>query len=154
MSEVQDVTKEEENPLADLVKSSLDKDYNKANEIFNDVMTVKLTDVLDQAKVKLAGQIYNGDPEDEEIEDEIDGDDTESAEDIGDAEDEAIEDETEDNDADTDEESNEEELDDGEEEIVDEDDGDDEIEGAAVLIKKSINKGNNENFFRIERVNW
>ena len=132
MSEVQDVNKEEENPLADLVKSSLDKDYNKANEIFNDVMTVKLTDVLDQAKVKLAGQIYNGDPEDEEIEDEIDGDDTESAEDIGDAEDEAIEDETEDNDADTDEESNEEELDDGEEEIVDEDDGDDEIEGAAV----------------------
>ena len=132
MSEVQDVTKEEENPLADLVKSSLDKDYNKANKIFNDVMTVKLTDVLDQAKVKLAGQIYNGDPEDEEIEDEIYGDDTESAEDIGDAEDEAIEDETEDNDADTDEQSNEEELDDGEEEIVDEDDGDDEIEGAAV----------------------
>ena len=132
MSEVQDVTKEEENPLADLVKSSLDKDYNKANEIFNDVMTVKLTDVLDQAKVKLAGQIYNGEPEDEEIEDEIDGDDTESAEDIGDVEDEAIEDETENNDADTDEESNEEELDDGEEEIVDEDDGDDEIEGAAV----------------------
>ena len=118
--------------IEDLVKHSLDKDYNKANEIFNDVMTVKLTDVLDQAKVKLAGQIYNGDPEDEEIEDEIDGDDTESAEDIGDAEDEAIEDETEDNDADTDEESNEEELDDGEEEIVDEDDGDDEIEGAAV----------------------
>ena len=132
MSEVQDVTKEEENPLADLVKSSLDKDYNKANEIFNDVMTVKLTDVLDQAKIKLAGQIYNGDPEDEEIEAERDGDDTESAEDIGDAEDEAIEDETEDNDADADEESNEEELDYGEEEIVDEDDGDDEIEGAAV----------------------
>ena len=132
MSEVQDVTKEEENPLADLVKSSLDKDYNKANEIFNDVMTVKLTDVLDQAKVKLAGQIYNGDTEDEEIEDEIDGDDTESAEDVGDAKDQAIEDETEDNDADTDEESNEEELDDGEEEIVDEDDRDDEIEGAAV----------------------
>ena len=132
MSEVQDVTKEEENPLADLVKSSLDKDYNKANEIFNDVMTVKLTDVLDQAKVKMAGQIYNGDPEDEEIEGEINGDDTESAEDTGDVEDEAIEDETEDNDAGADEESDEEELDDGEEEIVDEDDGDDEIEGAAV----------------------
>ena len=111
---------------------SFDLENNKANEIFNDVMTVKLTDVLDQAKVKLAGQIYNGDPEDEEIEDEIDGDDTESAEDVGDAEDEAIEDETEDNDAGADEESDEEELDDGEEEIVDEDDGDDEIEGAAV----------------------
>ena len=132
MSEVQDVTKEEENPLADLVKSSLDKDYNKANEIFNDVMTVKLTDVLDQAKVKMAGQIYNGDPEDEEIEDEINGDDTESAEDTGDVEDETIEDETEDSEIDGDEEADEEELDVGDEEIVDEDDGDDEIEGAAV----------------------
>ena len=135
MSEVQtteDEVKDQKSALADLVNSSLEKDYNKANEIFNDEMTVRLTDVLDQAKVKLAGQIYNGDPEDEEIEDEIDGSDTESDEDVGDVEDEAIEDETEDNDADTDEESDEEELDDGEEEIVDEDDGDDEIEGAAV----------------------
>ena len=40
MSEVQDVTKEEENPLADLVKSSLDKDYNKANEIFTNIFSV------------------------------------------------------------------------------------------------------------------
>ena len=131
MSEVQDVTKEEENPLADLVKSSLDKDYNKANEIFNDVMTVKLTDVLDQAKVKLAGQIYNGDPEDEEIEDEVDGDDGEAIEDDGNVEDETIEDEAEDNDADGDEEADvedEEAIDDE----SDESDDDEEIEGAAV----------------------
>ena len=118
--------------IEDLVKFSLEKDYNKANEVFGNVMTIKMNDVLDQAKTKIAGQIYNGDPEDEEIEDEIDGDATESAEDVGDAEDQAIEDETEDNDAGADEESDEEELDDGEEEIVDEDDGDDEIEGAAV----------------------
>ena len=131
MSEIQDVTKEEENPLADLVKSSLDKDYNKANEIFNDVMTVKLTDVLDQAKIKLAGQIYNGDPEDEEIEDEIDGDDGEAIEDDGNVEDETIEDEAEDNDADGDEEADvedEEAIDDE----SDESDDDEEIEGAAV----------------------
>ena len=131
MSEVQDVTKEEENPLADLVKSSLDKDYNKANEIFNDVMTVKLTDVLDQAKIKLAGQIYNGDPEDEEIEDEVDGDDGEAIEDDGNVEDETIEDEAEDNDADGDEEADvedEEAIDDE----SDESDDDEEIEGAAV----------------------
>ena len=37
MSEVQDVTKEEENPLADLVKSSLDKDYNKAKKILKSI---------------------------------------------------------------------------------------------------------------------
>ena len=96
MSEVQDVNKEEENPLADLVKSSLDKDYNKANEIYNDVMTVKLTDVLDQAKVKLAGQIYNGDPEDEEeIEDEEDIENEEEVEVEGEEETEETEEEIE-----------------------------------------------------------
>ena len=128
MSETQDANSVEENPLADLVKSSLDKDYNKANEIFNDVMTVKLTDVLDQAKVKMAGQVYNGMSDDDEIEDELDGDDTESDEDIGDVEDEVIEDETEDSGIDGDEETEEEDFND-EEEIVDRDD---EIEGAAV----------------------
>ena len=87
MSEVQtteDEVKDQKSALADLVNSSLEKDYNKANEIFNDEMTVRLSDVLDQAKVKLAGQIYNNEPEDEEIDDEkleIEGDeDAESPE--------------------------------------------------------------------------
>ena len=58
--------------IEDLVKHSLAQDYNKANEVFGNVMTTKLADVLDQTKVKLAGQIYNGDPEDEDdpLEDE------------------------------------------------------------------------------------
>ena len=129
MSEVQDVTKEEENPLADLIKSSLDKDYNKANEIFNDVMTVKLTDVLDQAKVKLAGQIYNGDPEDEEIEDEADGDDTESAEEDGDVESEVDEDEGEIEEYDS---EYEDDAEYDEEDVADGSDDDEEVEGAAV----------------------
>jgi len=139
MSEVQDVTKEEENnPLADLVKSSLDKDYNKANEIFNDVMTVKLTDVLDQAKIKLAGQIYNGDPEDEEIEDdypraeEID-DDEYAPDNEGSGDDDASI-----NDEDAADENETDEFDIEETEIEGDDDGaepdedEDEIEGVAV----------------------
>ena len=58
--------------IEDLVKHSLAQDYNKANEVFGNVMTTKLTDVLDQTKMKLAGQIYNGEPEDEDdpLEDE------------------------------------------------------------------------------------
>ena len=58
--------------IEDLVKHSLAQDYNKANEVFGNVMTTKLTDVLDQTKMKLAGQIYNDEPEDEEdpLEDE------------------------------------------------------------------------------------
>jgi len=54
------------NTIDDLIKHSLAQDYNKANEVFGNVMTTKLTDLLDQQKIKIAGQIYNGDPEDEE----------------------------------------------------------------------------------------
>ena len=43
--------------IEDLVKFSLEKDYNKANEVFGNVMTIKMNDVLDQAKTKIAGQI-------------------------------------------------------------------------------------------------
>ena len=59
--------------IQDLVQHALDQDYNKANKIFNDVITVKLKDVLDQEKVKMADQVYNGveDPEDEEDEDQL-----------------------------------------------------------------------------------
>ena len=59
--------------IEDLVRHSLDQDYNKAYKVFGDLMSDKLNTVLDQAKMKIAGQIYNGDPEDEEeIEDEED----------------------------------------------------------------------------------
>lgn len=103
--------------IDDLVKHSLAQDYNKANEVFGNVMTTKLADVLDQTKMKLAGQIYNGDPEDEEdIEDE---EDTENEEEVeGEEETEETDDEIEDEDLEV------------PEEIEDEDE--EEIEGAAV----------------------
>ena len=40
----------EQNPLHDLVQHSLDQDYNNANKVFNDIMQVKLNDVLDSGK--------------------------------------------------------------------------------------------------------
>jgi len=46
--------------IKDLIQYALDQDYNKASEVFGDVMSVKISDLLDQEKVKLAGQIYNG----------------------------------------------------------------------------------------------
>ena len=102
--------------IEDLVKHSLAQDYNKANEVFGTVMTTKLADVLDQTKVKLAGQIYNGDPEDEEeIEDEEDIENEEEVE--GEEETEEDEEEIEDEDLEVPEEDEEEE---------------EEIEGAAV----------------------
>lgn len=56
----------EKNPLEDLVQYSLDQDFNNANKVFNDVISVKLNDVLDQEKIKLANQLYNGQPAEED----------------------------------------------------------------------------------------
>ena len=100
--------------IEDLVKHSLAQDYNKANEVFGNVMTTKLADVLDQTKVKLAGQIYNGDPEDED--DPLEDEDFEEEEDTEETEED--DDEIEDEDLEVPEEI--------------EDDEEEEVEGAAV----------------------
>ena len=106
---------EQDNPnyIQDLIKASLDKDYNHANKIFGEVMTIKMSDLLDQEKVKMADQIYNGAPAEEEP--------------IPDDEELAAEPEDENEDED---EEEEEELE--SEEDTTEEDEEDEIEGAAV----------------------
>ena len=75
MSEVDAAVQEPEvevNPLADLVDAALAQDYNKANEIFGQAISVKLDDVMDQERIRLANSIYNASEEDDEdeIEDE------------------------------------------------------------------------------------
>ena len=128
MSENLEKEQDDVNTIEDLVKYSLEKDYNKANEIFGNVMTVKMNDVLDQTKAKLAGEIYNDvPPEDEEIDDE-------------DLEDEDLEDEEDDAEAEEGDDEEEEEADDEDDEIEyeegdvtpDEEDEEDEVQGAAV----------------------
>ena len=115
--------------IEDLVQHSLAQDYNKANEVFGTVMTTKLADVLDQTKVKLAGQIYNGDPED--VEDPLEDEDFEEDDNESGDEDEVINDENEEDEGEID------EPDIGESEIEGNDDGaepdedEDEVEGAA-----------------------
>ena len=129
MSENLEKPQDDVNTIEDLVKHSLEKDYNKANEIFGNVMTVKMNDILDQTKAKLAGEIYNDvPPEDEEIDDE----DLEDDEDDAEAEEGGDEEET-----DGEEEGDEVEYEEGdvtpdEEDDEDEEDEEDEIEGAAV----------------------
>ena len=87
--------------IEDLIQHSLAQDYNKANEVFGNVMTTRVADLLDQQKVKIAGQIYNDEPADEEdpLEDEdfeeTEGEEEETEEDIEDAEDEEEEEEIE-----------------------------------------------------------
>ena len=61
----------ETNPLNDMIQHALDQNYNKANELFNDMISVKLTDVLDQEKARLADEIYNGvEPEEDDFDEE------------------------------------------------------------------------------------
>jgi hypothetical protein len=74
-------TEQETNPIQDLIKASLDKDYNNANKIFGEVMTIKMSDLLDQEKVRMADQVYNGaEEEPEEDPDLNDEEDLESEE--------------------------------------------------------------------------
>lgn len=114
--------------IEDLVKHSLEQDYNKANEVFGTVMTTKLADVLDQTKVKLAGQIYNGDPE--ETDDPLEDEDFE--EDENESEDANAEVEDEENEEETDEPDTEETTDEGDDDGAESDEDEVEVEGAAV----------------------
>ncbi len=85
----------ETNPIHELIQGAISKDYNAANNSFNDLMTVKISDVLDQEKIKLASSIYNDDPDPEDDEEEVEYDDIpddEEGEDEDEAEDQEIED--------------------------------------------------------------
>ena len=86
-------TENETNPIQDLIKASLEKDYNNANKIFGEVMTVKMTDLLDQEKVRMADQVYNGVEEEPEEDPEL-NDPEETEEDL-EAEEETEEEEAE-----------------------------------------------------------
>ena len=46
--------------IKDLIQHALDQDYNKASEVFGQAMTIKTQEVLDQARIKLASEIYGG----------------------------------------------------------------------------------------------
>lgn len=58
------------NHIQDLIKAALEKDYNNANKTFGEVMTIKMSDLLDQEKIKMADQVYNDAEEEEELEGE------------------------------------------------------------------------------------
>ena len=85
MSEVQ-----ETNPIEDLIQYSIDKNYTQATKSFNDVMTIKLNDLLDQEKIRMADQVYNGvedDPDEEQLELDLDREDEEVSDESSDDQD-------------------------------------------------------------------
>ena len=84
----------EANPIQDLIQNTIDQNYTGANGNFADIMTLKLNDVLDQEKIRLADQIYNGvedgegdEDEDEQLELDLDGDDEEVSDESSDDQD-------------------------------------------------------------------
>ena len=58
--------------IKDLIQHALDQDYNKASDVFGQVMSIKTQEVLDQARIRLAGQIYNGGEVEQENDEEGD----------------------------------------------------------------------------------
>lgn len=76
----------EVNPINDMIQHALDQDFTKANDVFNNMMTVKMSDILDQEKIKLADQIYNGAEEEDEEQLELDLDDDEVSDESSDEE--------------------------------------------------------------------
>lgn len=75
----------ENNPLNDLVQHALDQDFNKANQVFGELMGQKINDILDQKQIEIASSIYNdADPEEDDYEagdDDIDQQDDTDLED-------------------------------------------------------------------------
>ena len=100
--------------VTDLIQHALDQDYNKANKVFGDMMGVKVNDLLDQEKIKLADQIFN-DVEPEEYDEEDDEDNTQGELDL-EAEGEFESDESGDEEED--------EAEDEDEDVADEEEGD------------------------------
>ena len=66
--------------IEQLIQQAADKDYAAANTTFVDIMNQKLHDTLEQEKIKVSGEIYNGLEPEEDEQLELDLDDTEESE--------------------------------------------------------------------------
>jgi len=87
--------------IRDMIQHAMDNEFTKANNIFDDLMTVKLNDVLDQEQIRIADTIYNGvedneeelDPsEDEQLELDLEGEGELESKEQDDEEDDEVED--------------------------------------------------------------
>lgn len=54
------------NPLSNMIDYITQSEFNKANEIFNDLLAQRVSDALDQEKVAVAQAIYSSE-EDEDL---------------------------------------------------------------------------------------
>jgi threonine synthase len=66
MTEELEVQEPEINPLANMIDYITQSEFQKANDIFNDVLGQRVADSLDQEKVAIAQAMYSPEEEDEE----------------------------------------------------------------------------------------
>ena len=102
--------------IEQLIQQANDKDFANANNTFVDIMNQKLADTLEQEKIKVAGQIYNGEESDDEEQLELDLEDDAEELVADDAEAEADADESEEDEDDVDDEPDTDESDEDPEE--------------------------------------
>ena len=128
MSEENTVDAESEtpevSPAENFINAVTSKDYVAASKEFEEMMLSKIDTSMEQEKINLAGQIFNGETppedEDEEEEDHIENDYDEEEEDLDDDTEEDSESEDEDEEEYEDDEYEEEELEYEEEDLDDE----------------------------------
>ena len=60
----------EVNPIESMIDSILGNDYKTSSEIFNDMVSDKMNDALEDKKVAIADTMFNGGSDDLEISDE------------------------------------------------------------------------------------
>jgi len=70
--------------INDLIQHALNQDYNKANEVFGDLMGQKMTDALEQEKINIASRIYGDFDDDLDTEEDVDIDTENEDEDLDD----------------------------------------------------------------------
>lgn len=62
--------------INDFLDAVIDQDFSKAGPMFNDLLDMKLNDALEQEKIAVADQIFNGaEPDEDEIDDDISDED-------------------------------------------------------------------------------
>lgn len=72
MTENTEVQTPEVNPLSNMIDYITQSEFQKANDIFNDVLGQRVSDALDQEKVAVAQAMYSS--EEEASEEEVDTD--------------------------------------------------------------------------------
>ena len=86
MAEDTEVQTPEVNPLSNMIDYITQSEFQKANDIFNDVLGQRVSDALDQEKVAVAQAMYSAEEESNEYEMSDDQEDDEEDMEVSDEE--------------------------------------------------------------------